>query len=110
LNPPAKKIRRNETQAESVADLMTMLDIAHSSQAAQVTLALGSYNLDAHVVGIDVKTRTATVAFVGSNPISLGSAMATAGGMRELGNSLAPASGPLSTVNQNFRWLQTIPY
>ena len=91
-------------------DLITMLDVAHSSQAAQVTLALGSYTMTAHIVGNDAKTRTATVAFVGSNPISLGSAMATAGGMRELGESLTPSSGPLSTVTQHFGWLQTITY
>ncbi len=87
-----------------------MLDIAHSSQAAQVTLALGTYSLDTHVVSVDVKSRTAVVAFVGSNDVSLGSAMATAAGMRKFGESITPQTGPLSTVTQNFGWLQVLHY
>jgi hypothetical protein len=90
--------------------VLTRPDIAGSNQAAQVTLALGSHDLEGHVVDVDAKSRTATVAFVGTNPESLGSAMASSGGARSLGEQIAPATGPLSTVNQSFGWLQTIKY
>ncbi|PZQ90606.1 MAG: hypothetical protein DI534_05220 [Leifsonia xyli] len=81
-----------------------------ASNRAAATASLGSYHMQVFASDINPTTRTATVAFVGWNEMTLGSAMASAGGLREVANQYAPASGPLSAVRMDFGWTETIHY
>jgi hypothetical protein len=81
-----------------------------SSQAAQVTFALGHYSMTGYVTGVNPQSRTATIAFAGSNVISLGSAMASFGQGRALGTAISQQTGALPPVTVNFGWTQTVNY
>jgi hypothetical protein len=94
----------------ALADGVTLAFPDLASDSAAATAALGSYHMQAFASNIDPTTRTATVSFLGRNEMTLGSAMASAGGLREAANQLAPTSGALAPVRMDFGWTETIHY
>ena len=95
---------------EFMADAFSLAAPGLVSDKRLSSLTLGSYQLNTFVLKNDPTTRTATVAFIGTNEMSLGSAVAADAGTRSLGDKFAPASGPLSTAKMNFGWTETVHY
>jgi hypothetical protein len=89
-----------------VARPKTSMDAHDATQSQQLTLALGRYSMTGYVIGLNPLSRTANVAFVGQNVITLGSAMALFGGGRTLGNAIAAQTGAFSPVTLNFGGLR----
>lgn len=101
-------LRRNPAQcdAEKPPEFASQL----RPNSALSVLTVGSYNLNSFIVANKPTTRTATVAYMGYNKMTLSSAAASVAGSREVAEFFTPKDGPLSTVQMNFGWTEEVHY